>query len=455
MSSRAPRPSTGRPSSTTRPPRCRRSGSTRTSPPRSTAPAAACPTTTSVARARRTAQIRLLDPNKLTPTFNDKQEIAGLLPVQVAARHRPLPARRARPGRRDRGARAQPLRHLAQLVVQQPPDLHPRLRRGGGADRPHGRDAELHQRRPPPGEPDPGERSRRSTSASTRRRTPSSASPPGSTENVEFDHPSTNGGSNGVHNTYQGNGGVPIGSRLTRLLYAVKLRDPNIFFSSGINSGSQLLTVRDPRARVSKVAPWLTLDGDVYPALVDGRVQWVVDGYTSIGDLPLLPADQPPPGDVQLPDQRDGHREPAQQEGQLPAQLGEGRRRRLHRPGHPLRVEPGQPARPRAADLGERVPRPRPAGVEHPVRPAAAPALPAGPLRRAAQPPHPVPRGGPERLLQRRATSGRSRTTRPSPPPRPSTVAVPAVRRPPCPRRTCRSHRPATPRRSGRCRRRW
>ena len=79
---------------------------------------------------------------------------------------------------------------------------------------------------------------------------------------------------------------MPIGSRLTRLLYAVKLRDPNIFFSSGINSGSQLLTVRDPRARVAKVAPWLTLDGDVYPAVVDGRVQWVVDGYTSSATYP-------------------------------------------------------------------------------------------------------------------------------------------------------------------------
>ena len=79
---------------------------------------------------------------------------------------------------------------------------------------------------------------------------------------------------------------MPIGSRLTRLLYAVKLRDPNIFFSSEINSGSQLLTVRDPRSRVAKVAPWLTLDGDVYPALVDGTVQWVVDGYTSSATYP-------------------------------------------------------------------------------------------------------------------------------------------------------------------------
>jgi uncharacterized membrane protein (UPF0182 family) len=110
--------------------------------------------------------------------------------------------------------------------------------------------------------------------------------PKGSTENVEFDHPSTNGSSSGVHNTYHGTGGVPIGSRLTRLLYAVKLGDPNVFFSSGINSGSQLLTVRDPRKRVAKVAPWLTLDGDVYPALVNGRVQWVVDGLTSTATYP-------------------------------------------------------------------------------------------------------------------------------------------------------------------------
>jgi uncharacterized protein len=66
----------------------------------------------------------------------------------------------------------------------------------------------------------------------------------------------------------------------------VKLGDPNIFFSSEINSGSKLLTVRDPRSRVAKVAPWLTLDGDVYPVVVDGHVEWVVDGYTSTSSYP-------------------------------------------------------------------------------------------------------------------------------------------------------------------------
>ena len=79
--------------------------------------------------------------------------------------------------------------------------------------------------------------------------------PAGSTEKVEFDHPNPGGGQRGARTTYDGGGGIPIGSQLTRLLYAIQLRDPNIFFSAGINSGSQLLTVRDPRTRVAQVAP--------------------------------------------------------------------------------------------------------------------------------------------------------------------------------------------------------
>jgi uncharacterized membrane protein (UPF0182 family) len=110
--------------------------------------------------------------------------------------------------------------------------------------------------------------------------------PKGSTQHLEFDFPSSSGSAQGARTTYDGNGGIPIGSRFNRLLYAVELGDPNVFFSGDINSGSQLLTVRNPRARVAKVAPWLTLDGDVYPAVVGGRVEWVVDGYTSSSRYP-------------------------------------------------------------------------------------------------------------------------------------------------------------------------
>jgi uncharacterized protein len=79
---------------------------------------------------------------------------------------------------------------------------------------------------------------------------------------------------------------VPMGPLLNRLVYAINYRSPSLLFSSEINKYSQLLTVRNPRARVAKVAPWLTLDGDVYPTVVNGRILWVVDGYTTSNNYP-------------------------------------------------------------------------------------------------------------------------------------------------------------------------
>jgi uncharacterized membrane protein (UPF0182 family) len=110
--------------------------------------------------------------------------------------------------------------------------------------------------------------------------------PKGSTTNLEFDHPGSNGSSASVSTTYAGKGGIPIGSALRRLLFAVQMGSPNILFSSELNSASQLLEVLNPAARVAKVAPWLTLDGNVYPAVVDGQVKWIVDGYTTSSNYP-------------------------------------------------------------------------------------------------------------------------------------------------------------------------
>ena len=53
-----------------------------------------------------------------------------------------------------------------------------------------------------------------------------------------------------------------------------------------INKDSKILFERNPRERVAKVAPWLTLDGDPYPALVDGKVLWIIDGYTTSAGYP-------------------------------------------------------------------------------------------------------------------------------------------------------------------------
>jgi uncharacterized protein len=113
----------------------------------------------------------------------------------------------------------------------------------------------------------------------------------GATENgqpVELDIPdAVEGGTAAQTNTYQGAGGVPVGGLFNKLLYAVKFREPNIVLSSRVNDGSRILYDRTPRERVEKVAPWLTVDGNAYPAVVGDRIVWVVDGYTTSNSYPM------------------------------------------------------------------------------------------------------------------------------------------------------------------------
>lgn len=91
---------------------------------------------------------------------------------------------------------------------------------------------------------------------------------------------------NVTQNTYDGKGGVPVGNLFHKVLYAFKFAEPNIVLSGRVNSESKILYDREPRDRVKKVAPWLTVDGDTYPAVVDGRVVWIVDGYTTSNSYP-------------------------------------------------------------------------------------------------------------------------------------------------------------------------
>ncbi|RZQ59288.1 UPF0182 family protein [Amycolatopsis suaedae] len=85
---------------------------------------------------------------------------------------------------------------------------------------------------------------------------------------------------------YKGSGGVPIDNWFNRLVFAANEGERNILFSDAISEGSKIMYNRDPRQRVSKVAPWLTVDGDPYPAVVGGKVVWIVDGYTTMNNYP-------------------------------------------------------------------------------------------------------------------------------------------------------------------------
>ncbi|WP_094295335.1 UPF0182 family protein [Mycobacterium neumannii] len=86
--------------------------------------------------------------------------------------------------------------------------------------------------------------------------------------------------------TYTGEGGVPIGSWLTRSVFAAKFAERNFLFSNVIGENSKLLFNRDPAKRVEAVAPWLTTDTAVYPAIVNERIVWIVDGYTTLDNYP-------------------------------------------------------------------------------------------------------------------------------------------------------------------------
>ncbi len=86
--------------------------------------------------------------------------------------------------------------------------------------------------------------------------------------------------------SYQGDSGVNLANPINRAAYAVAFSEPQILYSGAIGDGSRILYNRTPKERVEAVAPWLTIDGDAYPAVVDGRIQWIVDAYTTTNGYP-------------------------------------------------------------------------------------------------------------------------------------------------------------------------
>ncbi|GAA2515127.1 UPF0182 family protein [Streptomyces longisporus] len=86
--------------------------------------------------------------------------------------------------------------------------------------------------------------------------------------------------------SYKGNSGVNLANPINRAAYAVAFNEPQILYSGAIGKGSRILYNRTPKERVEAVAPWLTIDGDAYPAVVDGRIQWIVDAYTTTNGYP-------------------------------------------------------------------------------------------------------------------------------------------------------------------------
>ena len=128
---------------------------------------------------------------------------------------------------------------------------------------------------------------------------------------------------------YTGTAGVEMSSFVRRAAFALAFLDYNVLGSGAIEDDSQMLWVRNVRDRLTKLAPFLSYDGDPYPVAVDGRVKWVVDAYTSTSRYPVRPAHR------QRHPAHPGQRPVARR--QLRAQQRQGGRRRLRRVGAVLR----------------------------------------------------------------------------------------------------------------------
>ncbi len=92
----------------------------------------------------------------------------------------------------------------------------------------------------------------------------------------EFDYPN---GDSSVSNDYDGKAGIKL-TFANKLLFALSQGEPNFLLSSSINDNTKILLNRNIVDRVKKIAPFLTYDKDPYIVINDGKLYWILDGYT-------------------------------------------------------------------------------------------------------------------------------------------------------------------------------
>ena len=85
---------------------------------------------------------------------------------------------------------------------------------------------------------------------------------------------------------YDGADGVEINSLPRKLAFALRFAEPNLVVSGELGSDSRILYKRDVVDRAKTLAPFLKFDSDPYPAVIDGKVMWILDAYTSTDMFP-------------------------------------------------------------------------------------------------------------------------------------------------------------------------
>ncbi len=104
------------------------------------------------------------------------------------------------------------------------------------------------------------------------------------TDAEEFDYPK---GDTNVTTTYEGTGGLQIGSLPRKLAFTLRFGTLKMLLSDSLTSESRILFRRAIQERVQTIAPFLSYDRDPYLVIRDdGSLVWIWDAYTTSTHFP-------------------------------------------------------------------------------------------------------------------------------------------------------------------------
>jgi uncharacterized protein len=103
------------------------------------------------------------------------------------------------------------------------------------------------------------------------------------TKQQEFDYPE---GEKNQFTTYEGTGGVSIGSYFRKMLFSTRLGELKLLLSDDMTADSRVLFHRNIKDRLGKIAPFLLFDRDPYMVISEGKCYWICDAYTTSNRYP-------------------------------------------------------------------------------------------------------------------------------------------------------------------------
>lgn len=103
------------------------------------------------------------------------------------------------------------------------------------------------------------------------------------TRTEEFDYPQ--GSEANATTTYEGEQGVPL-TFFNKLMFSLRYGTTKLFLADSIEPDSRILYNRNIKQRVQTIAPFFRYEDDPYAVIADGRIFWIIDGYTESSCFP-------------------------------------------------------------------------------------------------------------------------------------------------------------------------